>query len=435
MTPPNFNLDMPRFSYICLFLAAVSALALSGNLLYLFGIDYATPYGSPLGKIHPASYWASLALFGVVLHAQWRSRLLGDRQLIAPWLFLGATILVLLYTALILGLPLANIVVTWITPAIFLLLLPLLSLPRLRQVGWVLHALLLLNSLIGLYEFASGNAIIPPVLIDYFGTGEAYDMSEWGEWRARGLTGHPLSGTLLNAVVIVHCAATLFFAHANRWHVFALLHCLVSLPAFGGRTSITVTLVFIVLMLGARLMQAILGKKDISIKSLAWAYFSLLFAVIGFYVAYLLGFFDQLIARLADDNGSAATRLTALEILGNTPWSEILFGNFDQKLGQRMLVYGTQYGIEISWVGMILNYGLILSLMLLISLFSALGSVVRYLSLPHAWWAISAYFVAISSGTGLASKELSLILMLLIVVFLNNEHEKVLLHPSGVVCA
>src|ERR1700709_1590025 len=50
--------------------AVILELAVSGNLLENMGIDYASPGGNPLIKLHPATYLVAVAAFMVLMLAR-----------------------------------------------------------------------------------------------------------------------------------------------------------------------------------------------------------------------------------------------------------------------------------------------------------------------------------------------------------------------------
>ena len=133
-------------------------------------------------------------------------------------------------------------------------------------------------------------------------------------------------------------------------------------------------------------------------------------------VAYDLGLFDNVLARIADDNGSAETRLVALQILFDTPISSILFGDYNKELFQRQITFGTTYGIEIFWVAIVLNWGLIVSLTLFYLLFGISEFFVKYIGYYTIWISIG-YYLIVSSGVGLSVKSLLLSQFIVLVLF------------------
>src|SRR5690606_37079852 len=66
----NMLMPAPQLSLLVLALAIIALFSLSGNVLYLFGISYDSPGGSPLQKIHPSSY---LLLLSIMAWAMYRN--------------------------------------------------------------------------------------------------------------------------------------------------------------------------------------------------------------------------------------------------------------------------------------------------------------------------------------------------------------------------
>jgi len=130
-----------------------------------------------------------------------------------------------------------------------------------------------------------------------------------------------------------------------------------------------------------------------------------------------LGLFDALLSRIDDDNGSAETRLTALYIFFDTSFSELIFGDYNKQLFTRQLLYGTKYGIEIFWLAIVLQFGFIISGFLVYFLFYIIRKI-QYSVGHFTLWSSLSFLLAISSGTGLASKTLSLSHFVLISLFL-----------------
>lgn len=404
---------LPKATYILLFISALLLLGVSGNILALLGYNYVGDGGNAIEKIHPSTITLVFSLLAFLAYPNGEQRL-GDsifRQGVFPYLLV--CVLSIIYAQIVLGLPLSALIVSWLTPGLLLVLLFQLDKNQIKYLRYLLHGLLLINTLMAIVEYKMGAPLIPSVLIDYTGTGEVLDISEWGEWRASGLFGHPLASTLICALYVVASFSLIFFKQASRLQYFTMLHCLLALPLFGGRTSIAMAIVFVALMSMVRFGLELVGKgvnyfNVIKIKIAVTA------VVLTIIIAFQMGMFDQLIDRIQDDNGSSYTRVLALQILGDASNLELLFGDIYKSLAVRQVAYGTIYGIEIFWVGMVLNYGLLISLTLfyftwkiIFAISSKTGSIV--------YWPIAFFFVSSSSGVGLVAKSITFSVLLLLI--------------------
>ncbi|WP_235943742.1 VpsF family polysaccharide biosynthesis protein [Uliginosibacterium aquaticum] len=407
---------LPFLPYFLLLLSVALIIGASGNLLALWGYNYAGLGGNPIEKIHPSTFTLIAALLSLLGYRNGAQRL--QAGLLQPAIFtsLCCSLLAIVYAQLVLKQPLSGLIVSWLTPVLLLALLLQMNRSQALRLEYLLHALMLVNSIMGVIEFVQGSALVPPVLLDYTGSGAELDVSEWGEWRASGLFGHPLAATLACGLVVVAVYALICFRRASRLQIFTLLHCLAVMPLFGGRTSIFATILFVLLMSLARLWLDFSGKTDnrIDLFKVLCAVFALLCAALW---AYQAGMLDPLLERLQDDKGSGQTRFSALEIVADTSWLELFFGDFKGLLPYRQVVFGTIYGIEIFWVGMLLIYGALASVFIFIGCWRALCLCAEtYSSL--AWWPITFFFFAISSGVGLTVKSTAFSFLMIVFVFM-----------------
>src|SRR3978361_2320592 len=64
------NQRMRRAAFVIGLLAVIVQFAISGNTLEVLGIDYSSPGGNPLVKLHPGTYLVLLAAFMVLMLAR-----------------------------------------------------------------------------------------------------------------------------------------------------------------------------------------------------------------------------------------------------------------------------------------------------------------------------------------------------------------------------
>ena len=410
----NMLMPAPQLSLLVLALAIIALFSLSGNVLYLFGISYDSPGGSPLQKIHPSSY---LLLLSIMAWAMYRNGIqqLYSLTLLRSHLFLLTAAACLLLQDILLGRPLSSAIVSYVSAALFVLMLKAQSLRRLAQLKQLLLLLLFANAAVGVYEYLTGGLIAPLVLTD-ISSGDVIDTSHWGQVRSAGLMGHPLTSTMLSGFFLVCFCARFLFARVSLGESLTAAMLLAALPLFGGRGAILAFLIVVMLMLIIKGAQS-LQRRAMSRHALLYLLCSLLLLPLLSYAAYLTGFLDPVLSRMEDDNGSASTRLIAIEIMLDTPLLNLLLGDVDRSLSAKVLLYGSRYGIEIGWIALILTYGALLSGFLLYALYLNLCQLYQRLS-PLVIFPWLYAFIAWSSGTGISGKTIMLSAALIMTILL-----------------
>lgn len=396
---------MPLPSYLLLLLAVVILFGLSGNMLYQAGIFYDSAGGNPLHKIHPSFYllFAALACWALLYQGGWQQVLLLT-QLQSHFVLLLAAASLFCYDIL-LSRPLSSTLVTYISAAFFLLLLRSLNAPRMQVLKQVVLFMLAANAVVGLYEYLSGGLIVPLVLTDV-SSGDIIDTSEWGQVRSAGLMGHPLTSSMVSGFYLVCYFARLLFSRPSLAEHLTAILVMIALPQFGGRGALLAAVLVILLMVGIKLLRIMQQRKS-NPNFVLYLLIAVLVIPIAGYAAMVAGLLDPLLSRLEDDQGSAETRLIALQILSDTSWKNILFGDLDRSLSAKAVLYGTRYGIEIGWVALILSYGLLLTLLVL----GALWLLVRGLSRQYTGLIVFPWLYSVlawTSGTGISGKTLML---------------------------
>jgi hypothetical protein len=404
--------QMPALSFVLLLLAIAALFSLSGNVLYQAGIFYDSPGGNPLHKIHPSFYLLLLSLANWTLYQGGVAQLYYLFTVRSHFLLLAAALCLLLHDVA-LGRPLSSAIVSYVSAALFLSLLKALNPNRLLQLKSLLLLLLSANALVGMYEYASGGLIAPLVLTDA-SSGEVIDTSEWGQIRSAGLLGHPLISTMLSGFYLVCYVARALYAKVSLTESVTALLLLTALPLFGGRGSILAAVIVIVLVLALKALQS-MQRRQLTQRSLLYLLSSLLLLPLLFYLAYSIGLLEPVLSRLEDDQGSASTRLIAIELMLDTSWLNLLLGDIDRSLSGKVLLFGSRYGIEIGWIALLLTYGAVLSALLIYALYCCLQQLYQRLSplLLFPWiYAVIAW----SSGTGISGKTIMLSAALIITV-------------------
>lgn len=416
---------IPRISFIFIATSMLSTFVLSSSVLALFGYNFALEGGSFLFKLHPSFYLLFLGYLSIFLY-QDGANLVSEALLKRRNFFLLiACVFCFCYQVVFLKQSMAPFIVTWLSPVLIFCLIDKFSVHQKRVIYISLLIIVSFNALMGVAEYIHGDYFIPK---RYFSmeTGELLDISEWGFERAGALYGHPLAATLVSALVVVGLYAKSSMSALSSVEKICFWSSLLSLPAFGGRTSIAVGLLIISCIGASKFYRALQGMHIPPLRMILFliGLLSLPFALL---IMFDFGLFDSVIARLQDDNGSAESRLTAFYILFDTSFLEILFGDFNKQLFYRQLLYGTKYGIEIFWLAILLQFGALVSAAMTYILFVIHRYLYEY-SGKYSLWISLTFLMCVSSGTGLASKTLMLSHFVILSLFLfspvTDEREK-----------
>ncbi|MCE1235015.1 MAG: VpsF family polysaccharide biosynthesis protein [Hyphomicrobiales bacterium] len=378
------------------FLAALTVLLVSGAVLTRFGVPYGSAGGPMPAKIHPATY---LALAAVLVRG-WADgglgRLIGPMAVKRPGLVVFAlgTVLLLFQTAVVVKLPLAPVVDTFVLPlALFVVLIRLDDADR-RRLETLLHLILATNAALGLVEFASGWRLTPMYETD--GRLMTY------EWRASALFGHPL----VNAFVTGDYIVALAFGATPRLGPTARLALIglssLSMLAFGGRVAMVTALAMLALAVGLGAIRTLAGRRF----RLSHALIGVAMATVGliFVVVFLEGGgADRFLSRFSDDHGSAQTRLSMLKIFGTLTDEQFLLWPDADLIWQAQREHAIRIGVESSEVGFVANYGLLPTLVFFGALAAFLGELVRATS-RRALWPIAYFVLVMSTSLGIAAK-------------------------------
>lgn len=405
---------LPRLPYQLMLVAVALSFTIPGGVLSSLGINYQTPGGSIIQKVHPATYLLAFSFFVCLVAGNSRVTILNWRHVnkrIGLYLFAVASFIA--YAATFLDVGLANIVDTWLAPGLFVALIGAADNRQKSQVYLLVCTMMYANAAIGLYEFQAGYRVVPLTVGDYADTGGLIDTSNWSESRSTALLGLPLSATLSMSLFVVMNAALCIFRGVTLPRISGLGVGLISLPTFGGRFAIATTFFFITLMLASRLASFAMGRGVGAKGLLTFAAIALALPFVSV-LLYGIGFLDPIIERIRDDNGSTSARWRALDLLHSSSWLDVLFGDISGTLIYRMIASGTIYGVEISWIALILQYGMLVVVFVLTSLWYLLRGIEKGQGAVIAW-PIAAFLVASSSGVGLASKSLLLLHLVILV--------------------
>ena len=116
------------------------------------------------------------------------------------------------------------------------------------------------------------------------------------------------------------------------------------------------------------------------------------------------GFFDRLIDRFVDDQGSAVTRVIMLKLFTLVPTMDLLLGPDQDMVSSLQRSEGIALGIESFWVSFIMQNGIIMCAMFFTGFLLFCLQLVRA-TRPSAVLPLALFFVTISGAVSLASKS------------------------------
>lgn len=394
-----------RVATLATFALVAVILLVSASVLRTIGIPYASSAGPIVAKIHPATYLSIVT----VLTWGWASggfgRLFGRVAITYPGtvMFALGIVLLLFQTAVVVKLPLAPIIDTFLLPlALFVALVHLETEDR-ERMATMLHVMVILNALLGLFEYASGWRLTPMYEAD--GSVIGYD------WRASALFGHPLSNAFItgNYLVALAFGATPRLHPALRFMLMGI--AALAMIAFGGRVAMVLALLLTVVAVGLGGIEMLVGRRF----RLTHAVLAMALVTIGalFVVVFIEGGgADRFIARFSEDHGSARTRLSMLKIFGDLTEEQFLLWPDSDLIWQAQREHALRIGVESSEVGFVANYGLLVTLAFFTTLAAFLRELVVATSRRTLWSIL--YFVGVmSSSLGIAAKSTVLAMFVL----------------------
>jgi hypothetical protein len=401
-------------------LAVLTTLTISTTMLTDWHVHYATTGGIILEKFHPATYFTFFAFFLLLVrHGNpigEINRIFSDAKLVLVYLFAWFC---LLLQMLVLERPFTAIVDTFLEPALLCLMIWHLSDWQKKPLVWAFHLAMLLNVVLGYYEYFSGHRLFVLTL---------GDVTVMGEWRSAALLGHPLtaSGLVGGYVLALVLRPRLCPPAIVRLPLIAF--CLGSLMAFGGRTSLVTVLAMLGVVAALELFRVVRGGR--TSLPMAIVVICLLFvASAGIFAAFESGFFDKMLLRFSSDKGSTLARYATFSLLSHFDWSELILGPNPVRASALQTQYGLAYGIEDFWVSCAVQFGIICTALLSIGLGALFVEIVRRSS--GAVWAIILLMLVIAaSSVSFSSKNIQLSEFIFLITLLLPRDPRAAASPS-----
>ena len=377
-------------------LAAIAAFVISAMTLAAIGIPYDAPGGSFLDKLHPASYLCGLAL--IVTLAGKADPLAFAANL--PRRFPGAALfavnwaLIIAYVGLFQRTPIAPLADSFFCALAILILYEELDPPAQSLLRRLLHIVMLANACLGIFEFVTQTRLTPYV------TGGRLITEDY---RSTALLGHPLlnAGTTGAYALMLFLGADRALGPAARFAM--ILVQVIALAPFGGRTSIVLTLATMALGSLRFVADSARGRRFDMRVGMAMA-LGLPAAACAIAAIAHAGYLDPLLERFTDDKGSAQSRLVALQLFDAFSLEDILLGPDPERLASLQTMLGIEYGIENGWLGLLFQYGALLSGLFVAGLLALLWEFWRR-ARPYASVMVAVFLIQLSSSASISVKS------------------------------
>ena len=407
---PHERLRLKDAAIALTMLAAAASFVISAMTLSAVGVAYDAPGGSFLDKLHPATYLCGLAL---IVTLAGKADPLGfvaslPRRFPGAAFFVVNWALIVAYVGLFQHTPIMPLTDSFFCAVAMLILYEELDPPAQLMLRRLLHIIMLANASLGVVEFLTHTRLTP------FVTGGKLITEDY---RSTALFGHPLlnAGTTGAYALMLFLGADVRLGPALR---FALIFVqIVALAPFGGRTSIVVTIA--TLALGSlRVVADVLRGRRFDMRigmALAFGLPIAAAAIVGIVEA---GFLDQLAERFTDDKGSAQARIVALQLFDAFSLEDLLLGPNPAHLASLQSTLGIEYGIENGWLGLLFQYGALMSGLFVAGMAALLWEFWGR-SKSHASIIVVGFLIQLSSSASISVKSFvfNQFAILLLVVF------------------
>ncbi|ESY89917.1 VpsF family polysaccharide biosynthesis protein [Mesorhizobium australicum] len=377
-------------------LVAVVALlfSISGGMLWLVGYNYDGLTGNPATKIHPSTYL-------LVLMFAWRACTFGnpvgymltiaDRRPASA--LLAVMSIMLLVVVIIRQRPgMAGMIDTFVAAALLVMMLAEADEKTFARMQTVVHAVMTVNALLALFEFATKTLVFP-----YRLDGEVF----MNDLRSTALQGHPLSNATITSIyVLALLSGSKSLSMPLRLGLIGL-QC-AALVVFGGRSAMVTTIALggiYLLFSGVAYLRR--GRISLPGAALAVMLASLLPVVVVMLFSY--GFFDALLERFVSDSGSANARVEMFELFKHFEPRDLIVGPDIDLIESLRRINGLEQGIENPIIRLLLYQGAFFTLLLFFGFVLFMHEVARRCH-PGIWLTMLGWLILLNTSESLASK-------------------------------
>lgn len=344
-------------------IAVVVLFALSPSILDLVGVGYSS--GNPIFGIHISTYAFLLAAAVPLLSrpGQAVEKFLKYPPASLYTLAVCAILIPVLFIKGDVGFRMTIVAVTYASPAILLFLLMNSDRTTIRFLSWFLTGFMVLNSTIGFFEYATGQRLIP------FTIGlETITFDP----RPCALLAHPLYNALLTGAFLLSLLILAIKKGASAWTLAGIAFFTASMFTFGGRTAlVSVFLVFALYAIYQAVLAALYMRAQKSVLRSTLLVASLAIAapvVLASPVAAMM------LDRFSNSHSSDTTRVVAINMLAGLSPQEMMIGLDTATQIALQAQLGTTRGIELSWISLIIHFGLPAAAALIVAMIVLLWS-------------------------------------------------------------
>jgi hypothetical protein len=417
----NADAFIERIATGLMLLAVIATFTLSSSVLTNWKIHYLTAGGNFYEKLHPATYFTLLAFSLLLMRSRGPvgeiNRMFSESKLLLAYLLCW---LFLLVQVIVLERPFTVIIDTFLLPILIAMVMWQLSPTQRRPLAWAIHLTILLNVVLGYYEYFSGHRLIPLTL---------GDVVVMGEWRSAALLGHPLTASGIVGAYVLALALRPAICPPILLRLPLIAFCLGSLMAFGGRTAL-VTVLGVLGLIGAFEALRLMRGKRTQLPGAILAICVLFAAGAIIFAALDLGIFDKMLLRFSSDKGSALARFATFNLLSHFDWHELILGPNPVRVNALQSQLGLNYGIENFWISAIVQFGLIHTVVLTIGLVCFFVELLRRSS-AAVWATVLLIIVIAASSVSFSSKNIQLAqFVILISVLLPREQRRIAVSPQ-----
>jgi hypothetical protein len=389
-------------------LATITTFTISAAMLTEWKIHYVTTGGNFYEKFHPATFFTFLAFFLLLVRngdpIGEINRMFSEAKLLLVYLVAW---LALLAQMLVLERPFTVIIDTFLLPVVLCLVIWRLSPSQRKPLVWGLHFTILLNVVLGYYEYFSGHRLIPLTL---------GDVIVMGEWRSSALLGHPLTASGLIGAYILALILRPALCPPIIVRLPLIVFCLGSLMVFGGRTALVTVLTMIGGFAALELFRMLRGGRT-SLPVAIGAICLLFVAAAGIFAALDLGIFDKMLLRFSSDKGSTLARYATFNLLSHFDWTELVLGPNPIRANALQTQWGLNYGIEDFWISCIVQFGIVHTVLLTIGLVGLFTEIMQRAS-GAAWTIVVLIIIVAASSVSFSSKNIQLAQFILLITLL-----------------
>jgi hypothetical protein len=154
-------------------------------------------------------------------------------------------------------------------------------------------------------------------------------------------------------------------------------------------------------------MHVTVRTRRVSILGVAITLFAMMAIPLLLVALWTGGFFDGLMSRFIDDDGSAAAREKMFAMFDGLSFSDLLVGPDPSLVNSTRRMEGLEQGIENPIISTLLYHGLIITALMILAVSAFLRGLVRC-CVPGIWLPMLSFVIQLNGSTTLATKGTTL---------------------------